>query len=172
MSELLLGQPLHHLSALELVCAAEKCDAWAEIRADVDGQICYYVDSPELKPSGWWWQDGETPEERGGVVIGSLQMFGEGEDVDWRTWGILQSDWRWIHIDPPLAERDFRGYMRRVMPWAKIVRCFKVAGELVLVAGEEWLDGHFLGRSQTIDGWAELLKMNEYEGWGEWQMEL
>lgn len=87
MSDLLLGQPLHHTQSLELVCAAEKCDAWAEIRAGADGEISYFVDTPTRIASGWWLYgrgDDADIHERAGVVIGSLQMF--GEEVDWQTW--------------------------------------------------------------------------------------
>ena len=170
-NDLLLGQPLHHTQALELVCAAEKCDMWAEIRADEDGTIRFYTDEPEQIGMSWWGYE-NNPRGAAGTIIGSLQMF--GEELDWKTWGIRQSDWRWMFPDPQ-SERDFRGYMRRMMGWARVVRCFEEMGEMVLVAGVAWDSENelFVHRSEAVpDGWADQLKMNEFEGWQTWKMEL
>jgi len=168
MSDLLLGQPLHHTQALELVCAAERCDTWAEIRADGDWLIRFYTGDPECISFDWRAFGGENIEY--GTVIGSLEMF--GKELDWRTWGIRRADWMDAYPDP-IVERAFRGYMGHIMAWAKIVRCFKVAGERVLIAGQSWSDnGYFLGRSEIIQGnWAEQMSMTA-ENWHDWQMEL
>lgn len=172
MSDLLLGQPLHHTQALELVCAAEKCDTWAEIRAGADGDICLFVDTPERRVAGWLLPTREDVNDFVGTTIGSLQMFGNYENVNWMEWGISRADWMAVHPDP-IVERAFRGYMGHIMAWAKIVRCFKVAGERVLIAGQAWSDnGYFLGRSEIIQGnWAEQMSLS-VENWADWQMEL
>ena len=62
-----------------------------------------------------------------------------------------------------------------MMGWAKVVRCFEEMGELVLVAGVDWDSEKelFVHRSEAVpDGWADQLKMNEFEGWQTWKMEL
>lgn len=171
MSDLLLGKPLHHTQALELVCAAERCDMWAEIRADEDGMIRFYIGEATRTIGGWTFEGGATHDTIFGVAIGSLQMF--GKELDWQTWGIRQSDWRWMFPDPH-NERAFRGYMSMMESWASVVRAFPAGGEFVLVAGTYWNKVHncFLGQTKTLqDGWADLLGVTA-DNWQTWQMEL
>lgn len=171
-NDLLLGQPLHHTQALELVCAAERCDTWAEIRAGADGEICYFVDTPTRIASGWWLFGADVIGEKAGVVIGSLQMF--GYEVDWRTWGIRQSDWRWIYSDNPHNERAFREYMHVTRSWVRVVKAVNVYGEYFLVGAEKHdpESGQLLGKVELIqDGWADWLGVDD-SNWQTWQMEL
>ena len=169
-NELLLGQPLHHTQALELVCAAERCDTWAEIRADGDGIIRFYTGDPECISFDWRAFGGENIEY--GTGIGSLQMF--GEEVDWKTWGIRQSDWRQMFPENPHNERAFREYMHMTRSWVRVVQPIPVYGEYFLVGAEKCdpESGQLLGKVELIqDGWADLLGVDD-GNWRTWQMEL
>lgn len=172
MSDLLLGKPLHHTQALELVCAAERCDMWAEIRADEDGMIRFYIGEATRTIGGWTFEGGATHDTIFGVAIGSLQMF--GEEVDWRTWGIRQSDWRQMFPENPHNERAFRDYMHMTRSWVRVVQPIPVYGEYFLVGAEKCdpESGQLLGKVELIqDGWADLLGVDD-SNWRTWQMEL